>query len=164
MIGREKIWKIRISQGNRFYGFYVVSIEKPMIIFESYFGKLRRIFDISYKKIQSQPVFYVPRWEKATVKLTDEIHGFKVKEISTKHIVLEAQNPDKKYLYEITLIDKKVKGFIKKNYILARDKKDAKDLAEKFKRTYWIKVKRATKMDCYPILSVNKDRIILGKI
>jgi len=148
IIGGEKLWKVEIGQGEKSYTLYVVSTQKPVLIFESYFGKLRRMFDLSSGKPQPQPVFYIPKEERAVVKKTDQIHGFKLQEITSQHIILSIKNPEKKDLYEIFLASKEIKGL----------------LTERFKPTYWVKVKKAKKMDCYPIVSVNNKMIILEKV
>jgi len=164
IIGGEKLWKVEIGQGEKSYTLYVVSTQKPVLIFESYFGKLRRMFDLSSGKPQLQPVFYIPKEERAVVKKTDQMHGFKLQEITSQHIILSIKNPEKKDLYEIFLISKEIKGLLKKEYILASDKMEAARLTERFKPTYWVKVKKAKKMDCYPIVSVNNKMIILEKV
>lgn len=164
IIGGEKLWRVEIGQEKKSYTLYVVSTQKPMLIFESYFGKLRRMFDLSSGKPQPQPVFYIPKEEKATVERSDQMHGFKLQHITSQHIILSIENPQEKDLYEISLASREIKGFLRKEYVLAADKIEAVRLTEKFKPIYWVKVKKAKKMDCYPIVRVNSKTIVLEKV
>lgn len=164
--GKEKLWKIEISRENNLYTIYVVSVQKPLLIFESYLGKLRRMFEIfpAQAQFQQPPVFYISSQENATVERVQRMHGFKLQEITSENIVLSINNPKRKNLYEISLLQRKTKGFFKKKYILAADKREAIKTSEKFKKTYTVKVKKAKKIDCYPILQVTDKRIILEKV
>jgi len=164
--GDEKLWRIEIGIEDNLNTFYIVSAQKPMLIFESPFGKLRRMFDVFPAKNQSRqtPVFHISSEESATVKLTKKMHGFKLRSITAKSIILSVDNPQKNSLYEISLFKRKVKNFIRKKYIIATDKREAVKIAEKFKKNYLVRIKKAKKMDCYPILNITDTSIILGKV
>lgn len=164
IIRGEKLWKVNIGEGKNSFTLYIVSCQKPLLIFESYLGKLRRMFDFSSKVREPQPIFYLPCQENATVEKTDRMHGFKLEQITSHHIILSVENPQEKDLYEILLTDRKKKGFLKKYYLLASSKREAIKNSDRFRSIYQTKIKKAKKMDCYPIISINRKRIVLGKV
>lgn len=161
----DKLWEVRIEEEEDSYRFYLVSSQKPLVIVETPLGKFRRMFSLfneSYPPLQL-PVFYVSPRQKATVEQTQKMHGFNLQQLTPRHIILWIDNPQKKFLYEITFFSKKVKSFFKKEYILAFNKKEAVEYSSRFRPTYQVKVKKAKKMDCYPIVSITEDRIVLNR-
>jgi len=164
--GKEKLWKIEIGRENDVYTFYIVSVQKPMIIFESPLGKLRKIFEIFPQKSQPQqpPIFFVSSKENATVELAEKMHGYKLQKITSDSIVLSIDNPQNKDLYEISLFKRKQRSFIRKKYILAAHKKEIIKISQDFKKDYIVTVKKAKKMDCYPILSLTENEIVLKRV
>jgi len=161
----EKLWKIKIEKGRCFYQFYIVSTQKPVFVPETSLGKLRRSFSPLGKGYPSHlpPIFYISQEQEASVEKVQNMHGFDLKKLTSKYIILSINNPQKKSLYEISLFRRGVKRFFRKNYILAKDKKEAIEYSTVFKPTYKVKVKKAKKMDCYPIVEVTTDRIILDR-
>lgn len=162
--GAEKLWKVKIEEHARTYLFYVVSTRAPLLIFESYLGRLRRMFDVTAKReTPPQPVFHIPKEAQAKTEKTNRMHGFNLQKITSRHIVLSAENPEEKDLYEISLIHRKIKGHFKKKYVLAENKKKASQVGKEFKSSYRVKVRKAKKMDCYPVVSVDEKQIILKR-
>jgi hypothetical protein len=158
-----KLWQIRMERAGETTRLYVVSVHKPMLVFESYFGRLRRRFEITTLKKQNPPVFYLLAGEKAEVEKATDMHGFKLKAITEKYIILEVENPENKNLYEISLFNPRLRGFWGRKYVLSKDKREAASFAQQFKENYHISIKKATKIDSYPVEVVEKDRIILAR-
>jgi|GEM_PF-1564792 len=158
-----KLWQIKIEKAGEIMRFYVVSPFKPMLIFESYFGKFRRMFDITPKGKQEQLVFFINKQDKAEVERAVEMYGFKLSSITEKHIILEGENLENKYLYEIFLFNTRIRGLFKVEYVFAKDKKEASNFAKEFKRYYRISVRKTNKIACYPINFIGKNKIILER-
>lgn len=161
-----KLWKVEMGKEHGyFYEFYLASSQKPMFIAETAMEKFRRkysFFSASRPAQKLVPAFYIAKKQRATARETNEMHGFALHEVSSQHIVLSMENPEQKSLYEICLFSKKDRVFFKKKYVLAADKKNALDYAQKFKNEYQTHVSRAKKIDCYPILSIDNEKIILN--
>lgn len=158
-----KLWQIRMERAGETTRLYVVSIHKPMLVFESYFGRLRRRFEIAPSKKQDPPVFYLLAGEKAEVERATDMHGFKLKAITEHHIILEVKNLENKNLYEISLFNPRLRGFWRREYIFSKDKREAASFAQQFKENYRIDIKKASKIDGYRVEAVEKDRIILTR-
>ncbi|MBC7189946.1 hypothetical protein H5U35_07055, partial [Candidatus Aerophobetes bacterium] len=109
------------------------------------------------------PVFYISREQEAHAEQTDRMHGFPVEGLTQEHIILSVENPELKSLYEVSLFSKKIRNFFKKKYILAKDKKEALSFFLPYKASFQVRVKKAKKMDCYPIISVTSNRIVLKR-
>ncbi|MEA1963694.1 MAG: hypothetical protein U9O41_00975 [Candidatus Aerophobetes bacterium] len=162
----DKLWKVEISEGENSCQFYLVSSQKPIFILETSFGKFRRMFSLSsrtYPSPQLPPTFYISRRQKAKAEKTQKMYGFNLQKLTPQYILLSLKNPLGKSLYEVSLFNKKVKNFFKKEYILALNKKEAVEQSQKFKFTYRVKVTKAKKMDCYPVLSVTNNKIALKR-
>ncbi|MBE0478376.1 hypothetical protein IBX65_04565 [Candidatus Aerophobetes bacterium] len=162
----DKLWKVEIAVQEDFYEFYLISRQKPVFVAESGMGKFRRMFSFfnqSYSVPELPPIFYIAKNQEAAAEKTDEMHGFTLQELTSKHIVLSIENPQEKPLYEISLFSKKVQNLFKKKYILAQDKKEAIKYSKRFKDIYRPKVSKARKMDCYPLVRVNREEIILSR-
>ena len=163
--GEDKLWKIEMGTGEYVYEFYLVSAQKPIFTIETAFGKFRRkfsFFDESHLSAK-QPIFFISPGQEATAQQTREMHGFNVQELTPRHIVLSIQNSHGKSLYEIALFSKKNKNFFKKEYILASTKKEALHYSDKFRPAYRIKITKTKKMDCYPLVRVTEEKIILDR-
>ena len=160
---QAKLWQIRMERAGETTRLYVVSIHKPMLVFESYFGRLRRRFEIAPSKKQDPPVFYLLAGEKAEVERATDMHGFKLKAITEHHIILEVKNLENKNLYEISLFNPRLRGFWRREYIFSKDKREATSFAQQFKEDYHVSIKKASKIDGYRVEAVEKDRIILTR-
>jgi len=160
---QAKLWQIRMERTGETARLYVVSVHKPMLVFESYFGRLRRRFEITTLKKQDPPVFYLLAGEKAEVEKATDMHGFKLKAITEKYIILEVENPENKNLYEISLFNPRLRGFWGRKYVLSKDKREAASFAQQFKEDYHVSIKKAAKIDSYPVEVVEKNRIILTR-
>jgi hypothetical protein len=158
-----KLWQIRMKKAGEITRFYVVSVHKPMLVFESYFGRLRRKFEITSSKKHDPPVFYLLAGEEAEVERATDMHGFKLKAITEKHIILKMENPENKNLYEISLFNPQLRGFWRREYVFSKDKRKAASFAQQFKEKYHLSIKKAAKIDGYPVEVVEKDRIILTR-
>lgn len=158
-----KLWQIRMEKDGEITRLYVVSIHQPMLVFESYFGRLRRRFEIAPSKKQDPPVFYLLAGEKAEVERATDVHGFKLKAITEHHIILEVKNLENKNLYEISLFNPRLRGLWRREYIFSKDKREAANFAQQFKEDYHVSIKKAAKIDSYPVEVVEKDRIILTR-
>ncbi len=158
-----KLWQIRMEKDGEITRLYVFSIHKPMLVFESYFGRLRRRFEIAPSKKQDPPVFYLLAGEKAEVERATDMHGFKLKAITEHHIILEVKNLENKNLYEISLFNPRLRGLWRKEYVFSKDKREAAIFAQQFKEDYHVSIKKAAKIDSYPVEVVEKDRIILTR-
>jgi hypothetical protein len=134
-----------------------------MLVFESYFGRLRRRFEIAPSKKQDPPVLYLLEGEKAEVERATDMHGFRLKAITEHHIILEVENPENKNLYEISLFHPRLRGFWEKKYVFSKDKREAASFAQQFKEDYHISTRKAVKIDGYPVEVIEKDRIILNR-
>jgi len=168
--GEDKLWKIEISEEGNFYQFYLVSPKKPVFIAETAFGKFQRMFSLfkgGYEATspapELPPIFYISRRQKATVQQAQDMHGFDLQKLTAQYIFLSVENLHRKSLYEISLFSRKIKSLFQKKYILAKDKKEATEHAKKFKPSYRTKVTKAKKMDCYPIVKVTEDSIVLKR-
>ncbi len=159
-----KLWQIRMEKAGETTRLYVVSIHKPMLVFESYFGRLRRRFEIAPSKKQDPPVFYLLEGEKSEVERATDMHGFKLKAITEHHIILQVENPENKNFYEISFFNPRLRGFWRKKYIFSKDKREAASFAQQFKADYHISVRKAAKIDGYPVESIEKNRIILNRL
>jgi len=160
---QAKLWQIRMERAGETTRLYVVSIHKPMLVFESYFGRLRRRFEIAPSKKQDPPVFYLLAGENAEVERATDMHGFKLKAITEHHIILEVKNPENKNLYEISLFNPRLRGFWRREYIFSKDKREAASFAQQFKENYHIDIKKASKIDGCRVEAVEKDQIILTR-
>jgi len=117
-----KLWEIRMEKAGETAKFYVVSVHKPMLVFESYFGRLRRRFEIAPSKKQDPPRFYLLEGEKAEVERATDTHGFKLKAVTRKHILLQAENPENRNLYEISFFNPRLRGFWGRKYVFSKDR------------------------------------------
>ena len=162
----DKLWEIKIGEGGDFYELYLISTQKPVFIEETAFGKFRRMFSSfgTNYHFPQLPIFYVSRGQEAVAKEASSMHGFSLQELTPQHIILSINNPQKKSLYEITLFNRKIKNFFRKEYLLAFNKKEALSYSDRFKADYQIIVKKAKKIDCYPIVDITEDRIILNRL
>lgn len=158
-----KLWQIRMQKTGETTRLYVVSVHQPMLVFESYFGRIRRRFEIATSKKQDPPVFYLLAGEKAEVERATDMHGFKLKTITEKYIILEVKNPENKNLYEISLFNPRLRGFWRRKYVFSKDKREAVSFAQQFKKDYHISIRKATKIDGYPVEAIEKDQIILNR-
>ena len=158
-----KLWEIRMEKAGETAKLYVVSVHKPMLVFESYFGRLRRRFEIAPSKKQDPPRFYLLEGEKAEVERATDMHGFKLKAVTEKHIVLQAENPENRNLYEISFFNPRLRGFWGRKYVFSKDKREAASFAWQFKEDYHISIRKAVKIDGYPVEATEKDRIILKR-
>ena len=160
---QARLWQIRMEKGGETERLYVVSVQKPMLVFESYFGRLRRRFEIAPSRRKDPPTFYLLEGEKAEVERVADMHGFKLEAVTERHIILEAENPENKELYEISLFAPRLVGFWRKKYVFSKDKKEAASFAQQFKEDYRVSVRKAAKIDGYTIEAIEKDRIILRR-
>ena len=158
-----KLWQIRMEKAGETTRLYVVSVHKPMLVFESYFARLRRRFEIAPSKKQDPPRFYLLEGEKAEVERATDMHGFKLKAITEKHIVLQAENPENKNLYEISFFNPRLRGLWRRKYVFSKDKGEAASFAQQFKEDYHIGIRKAAKIDGYPLEAIEKDQIILRR-
>ncbi len=158
-----KLWQIRMKKAGKTARLYVVSIHKPMLVFESYFGRLRRRFEITRSKKQDPPVFYLLEGEKAEVERATDMHGFRLKAVTEKHIILQVENPENKDLYEISFFHPRLRGFWKRKYVISKDKREATSFAQQFKEDYHVSIRKAAKINGYPIETIEKDHIILHR-
>lgn len=158
-----KLWQIRMGKTGETTRLYVVSVHKPMLMFESYFGRLRRRFEIAPSKKLDPPVFYLLEGEKAEVERATDMHGFKLKAVTENHIILEVQNPENKSLYEISFFNPRLRGFWGRKYVFSSDKKEAASFAQELAKDYHLSISKATKIDGYPLEVVEKDRLILRR-
>ncbi len=156
-----KLWQITMEKAGETERLYVVSVQKPMLVFESSFGRLRRRFDIAPSRKEVPPTFYLLDGEKAEVERATVMHDFKLEAVTKKYITLEAENPGNKDLYEISFFTSRLAGSWRKKYVFSEDKKEAASFARQFKKNYHVSVKKATKIDAYAIEAIEKDRIIL---
>ena len=160
---QARLWQIRMEKAGETERLYVVSVQKPMLVFESYFGRLRRRFEIAPSRRKDPPTFYLLEGEKAGVERAADMHGFKLQAITERHIILEAENPENKEFYEISLFAPRLAGFWRKKYVFSKDKKEAASFAQQFKEDYRVSVRKAAKIDGYTIEAIEKDRIILRR-
>ncbi|MEA1965123.1 MAG: hypothetical protein U9O41_08410 [Candidatus Aerophobetes bacterium] len=111
--GKDKLWKIEIGEKGNFYQFYLISMQKPIFVLETGFGKFRRMFTLfsgSYYSPQLPPIFHISPGQKATAEKTQKMHGFNLHKLTSRHIILSIENPGEKSLYEISLFSKKIKN------------------------------------------------------
>lgn len=160
---QAKLWQIRMEKAGETERLYVVSVQKPMLVFESYFGRLRRRFEIAPSRRKDPPIFYLLEGEKAEVERAADMHGFKLEAVTERHIILEAKNPGSEDFYEISLFAPRLAGFWRKKYVFSKDKKEAASFARQFKEDYRVSVRKAAKIDGYAIEAIEKDRIILRR-
>lgn len=160
---QAKLWQIGMEKGGETGRLYVVSVQKPMLVFESYLGRLRRRFQIEPSRRGEPLTFYLLDGEKAEVERATDMHGFKLKAVTEKHILLEAENPGDKDLYEISLFRPRLAGFWGKKYVFSKNKKEAAGFAQQFRKEYRVSVRKAAKIDGYAIEAIEKDRIILSR-
>lgn len=162
----DKLWRIEIGEEKNFFEFYIVSSKEPVFVQETSLEKLKRTFAFFSSETfpPSLPlVFYISRGQEAHAEQTDRMHGFPVEELTQEHIILGVENPELKSLYEVSLFSKKIRNFFKKKYIFAKDKKEALSYCLPYKSSFQIRVKKAKKMNCYPIISVTSNRIVLKR-
>jgi len=160
---QAKLWQIRMGKTGEIASFYVISVHKPRLVFESHFGRLKRRFEIMPSKKQDPPTFYLVEGEKAEVERATDMHGFSLKGITEKHIILKVKNPENKNLYEISFLNPRLRGFWRKKYVFSRNKREAASFAQQFKEDYRISIRKAAKIDGYPLEAMEKDRIVLKR-
>jgi len=163
---KDTLWEIKITQEECSYKLYLISPQRPLVIKEKTLDRFRRFFSVfneSYTSLQL-PILYISPQQDATVQEAEDMHGFNIQEVTPTNIILSIDNPQKKALYEIFLFSKKFKNFFKKEYILASDKKEAVSYSKKFLQKYkTAKIKIARRIDCYPILDITENKIILDR-
>lgn len=166
----EKLWKIKIGERENSFHFYLISTQKPIFISETAFGKFKRRFgsfgssgSFFNESSLSIPIFYIGKKQKAIAEQTQNINGFNLQKLTPQHIVLSVENSHEKFLYELSLFNKNIKTFFKKEYVLASDKKEAMQYSNKFESLYTIKVTKAKKVYCYPIVNLTKDTLTLKR-
>lgn len=114
-------------------------------------------------KKQDPPTFYLLEGEKTEVERATDMYGFSLKGITEKHIILKVENPENKNLYEISFLNPRLRGFWRKKYVFSRDKREAASFAQQFKEDYRISIRKAAKIDGYPVEAMEKDRIVLKR-
>ena len=62
-----------------------------------------------------------------------------------------------------SLFNPRLRGFWGRKYVFPKDKREATSFAWQFKEDYHISIRKAVKIDGYPVEAIEKDRIILKR-
>jgi len=162
---QAKLWHIKLQKAGETISLFTVSQNKPILVFESYFAKLRRMVQITPPGRSREPVFFFSKEEKAEVEKATEMFGFKLKTITEKQIILQVENPENEILWEVAFFSPRARGLWTVKYFLARDKKKVRSRVEKFRpKDHRISVKKAIRMGQYPIEDITKDSLFLRRV
>jgi len=161
---QTKLWHIKLQKAGETISLYTVSEKKPLLIFESYFARLRRMVQITPLGRSGEPLFFFSEEEKAEVEKATEMFGFELKAITEKQIILQVENPENEILWEVAFFSPRARGLWTVKYFLAQDKKKMRSRVEKFRpKGHRISVKKAIRMGQYPIEDITKDSLLLRR-
>jgi len=161
----ERLWRVRIGEENNEHELYVVSENEPVLVEETVKRKLRRLvgFTFATDYLPSNPIFSIPLGQGGSVEEAKNVYGFPLKQLTDEWIVLAADNPENKTLYEVALFAKHLLTSFRKMYVLAHSKRKAQDMLAEWKKEYKMNVQPAKKMNCYRIIRVTEAEIVLDR-